>query len=124
MLFYEKKGVKGLIAILIILTIAAVAIQKTTAGIIPLTNWLLQHPVETYYVETSEDNYEKLWNGKYKYVFLGYNEEGDEQQITKVMNKELRPNAFLRMDASGSYGKGWIEVLEEDIPENPLLQLN
>ncbi|WP_077603844.1 YxeA family protein [Oceanobacillus sojae] len=118
-----KKAVKILIGILIIFTIAAAVIQKTTAGIIPLTDWLLQHPVETYYVETSEDNYEKLWTGKYKYVFLGYNEEGDEQQITKVMNKELRPNAFLRMDASGSYGKGWIEVMEEDIPEKPLMQL-
>lgn len=118
-----KKAVKVLIGILIIFTVTAAVIQKTTAGIIPLTDWLLQHPVETYYVETSEDKYEKLWTGSYKYVFSGYNEEGDEQQITKVIDKELRPNAFLRIDASGSYGKGWIEVMEEDIPENPLLKL-
>ncbi|WP_052401089.1 YxeA family protein [Oceanobacillus jeddahense] len=119
-----KKAVKIFIGVLIILTITAVAIQKTTAGIIPITDWLLQHPVETYYVETTEDNYEKLWTGNYKYVFSGYNEEGDEQQITKVIDRELRTDAFLRIDTSGSYGKGWVEITEEEVPEEALSQLN
>ncbi|MFD1388485.1 YxeA family protein [Oceanobacillus oncorhynchi subsp. oncorhynchi] len=119
-----KKAVKVLFGILILFTLAAVAIQKTTAGIIPLTDWLLQQPVETYYVETADDNYEKLWTGNYKYVFSGYNADGEEQQITKVIDRELRPGAFLRIDASGSYGKGWTEVREEDVSEEALLQLN
>lgn len=119
-----KKAVKILIGILLVLTITAITIQKTTAGIIPLTDWILQHPVETYYVETNEDNYDKLWTGNYRYVFSGFNEDGDKQEIVKVINKELRPNAFLQIDAAGSYGKGWIEVLEEDVPEKAALQLD
>ncbi|WP_080873645.1 YxeA family protein [Oceanobacillus timonensis] len=119
-----KKGIKILVGMLIVFIFAAVAIQKTTAGIIPLTDWLLQKPVETYYVETSDDNYEKLWNGNYKYVFSGFNEDGDEQQITRVIDRELQTDAFLQMDASGSYGKGWGEVMEEEIPEAALLQLD
>ncbi|WP_152656642.1 YxeA family protein [Oceanobacillus sp. CFH 90083] len=119
-----KKAVKVSFGTLIILTITAVVIQKTTAGIIPLTDWLLQHPVETYYTETADNNYEKLWTGNYKYVFSGYNEEGDEQQIIRVIDRELRSDAFLRIDTSGSYGKGWIEVMEEEVPEEALLQLD
>ncbi|MFD1065585.1 YxeA family protein [Oceanobacillus locisalsi] len=119
-----KKRVKILVGFLIIFIAAAVAIQKTTAGIIPLTDWLLQKPVETYYVETTADNYEKLWTGNYKYIFSGYNEAGEEQQITRVMDRELRTEAFLRMDASGSYGKGWVEVTDEKVPEEALLQLD
>lgn len=118
-----KKLVKLLIGLLIILAIMFIFIQKATAEIIPLSDWVLQHPVETYYIETTEDNYEKLWTGKYRYAFLGYNGEGEEQEIIKAMDRKLRPNAFLRIDASGSYGKGWVEITEEDIPEKALMHL-
>lgn len=89
-----------------------------------MSQWASQRPVETYYVKTTENNYKKLWNGNYRYKFTGYNEEGNGQEIVKVIDRELRPNAFLKIDATGSYGKGWIEVVEEEIPKEALFQLN
>jgi len=119
-----KKAVKILVGILLAFAIAVAVIQKTTAGIIPLSDWVLQHPVETYFVKTTEENHEKLWTGNYRYVFNGYNAEGDEQQIVRVMDRELSPDAYLKMDTAGRYGKGWIEASEDEVPEEALLKLD
>ncbi|WP_130860529.1 DUF1093 domain-containing protein [Gracilibacillus phocaeensis] len=119
-----KKIAITCVGLLAFLAILFVGIQQTTAGIIPLSDWMLHNNEESlYYVETTTD-YEELWNGNYRYEFTGFDQEGNKQRIVRVMDRELQPNAYLEIYTAGRFGKGWVEVPQEAVPEGALMQLN
>lgn len=97
--------------------------ENTTSGLKPTIDGLLESEYKPHYVKTESNNYKKLWNGKYRYTFTGYDEDGKKQEIVRVMNRILRPDAYLRMYAEGSQGKYWEEVREAEIPAKSLSKL-
>ena len=97
--------------------------ENTTSGLKPTISGLIESEYKPHYVKTETNNYKKLWNGKYRYTFTGYAEDGKKQEIVRVIDKELRPHAFLRIYAEGSQGKYWEEVQEDEIPEKALSKL-
>lgn len=114
----------GIITCIVILGIGGgVYFENTTSGIKPTISGLLDSEYKPHYVMTESDNYKKLWNGKYRYTFTGYAEDGKKQEIVRLIDRELRPDAYLRMYAEGSLGKFWEEVQEDEIPEKALSKL-
>ena len=53
----------------------------------------------------------------YEHKFTGYNEDGEEQDITINVTKKLRHDAYLKVTAKGTNGKSWVEVQPHEIPE-------
>ncbi|GAB2535276.1 DUF1093 domain-containing protein [Gracilibacillus alcaliphilus] len=101
----KKIGIT-LIGLLIFLTLLLIGIQKTTSVIIPLSDWTFHNNDEkVYYVKTTEE-YETLWNGNLRYQFSGFDEDGEQQKIYRVIDKKLKSDAYLKIYAAGSYGKG------------------
>ena len=119
----RKLGIR-LIIVTLLLIVSLVVIQKTTAGIQPLADWIFKTDSDYYFVKIEEDNDEKLWNGKYRYTFNGYDKDGNLQHVVKVVNRKLRPDAYIKIYADGSYGEGWGEVAAEDIPPEVLKKIN
>jgi uncharacterized protein (TIGR01655 family) len=101
----------------------SVYFENTTSGLRPTISGLIESEYKPHYVKTETNNYKKLWNGKYRYSFTGYAEDGKKQEIVRVIDKELRPYAYLRMYAEGSLGKYWEEVQVDDIPKKALSKL-
>jgi len=97
--------------------------ENTKSGLKPTISGLLERESKPHYVKTETNNYKKLWNGKYRYTFTGYDEDGKKQEIVRVIDKALRPDAYLKMNAEGSLGKYWEEVQEDEIPEKVLSKL-
>lgn len=118
-----KNSIITIICLLIVVIGGFVYLEKTTSGLVPTISGLLASEYKPHYVKTETDNYSKLWNGKYRYTFTGYAEDGKKQKIVRVMDRELRPDAYLRMYAEGSLGKYWEEVQEHEIPSEALAKL-
>lgn len=102
----------------------SVYFQNTSSGFKPTISGLLESEYKPHYLKTEKDNYKELWNGKYRYTFTAYAEDGQKQEIVRVIDKKLRPDAYLRMYAEGSLGKYWEEVQEDEIPATVLPKLN
>lgn len=101
-----------------------VYLENTTSGLKPTISGLLESEYKPHFVKTEANNYKKLWNGKYRYTFTGYAEDGKKQEIVRVIDKVLRPDAYLRMYAEGSLGKYWEEVQEDEIPAEIIQKLD
>jgi uncharacterized protein (TIGR01655 family) len=113
-----------IISCIVILGIGwSVYFENTTSGLKPTISGLLEGEYKPHYVKTETNNYKKLWNGKYRYTFTGYAEDGKKQEIVRVIDKELRSDAYLRIYAEGSLGKYWEEVQEDEIPAKALSKL-
>jgi uncharacterized protein (TIGR01655 family) len=118
-----KKWVSSITSIVILGIGLSIYFEKTTIGLKPTIEGLVSSEYKAHYVETEADNYKKLWNGKYRYTFTGYAEDGKKQEIVRVFDKELRPDAYLRIYAQGSQGQFWEEVNEDEIPVKSLAKL-
>ncbi|MCH1627461.1 YxeA family protein [Fredinandcohnia quinoae] len=118
-----KKWVIIITCIVILGIGGSVYLENTTSGLKPTIEGLFESEYKPHYVKTESDNYKKLWNGKYRYTFTGYAEDGQKQEIVRVIDRELRSDAYLRMYAEGSLGKFWEEVQKDEIPEKALSKL-
>lgn len=118
-----KKWVMTITCIVILGISGAVYLENTTSGLKPTIEGLLASEYKPHYVKTESDNYEQLWNGKYRYTFTGYAEDGKKQKIIRVMDRKLGSDAYLRMYAEGSKGAYWEEVQEDEIPAKALSKL-
>lgn len=101
-----------------------VYIENTSSGVKATIEGLLESEYKPHYTMTESDNYEKLWNGKYRYTFKAYDEKGKEQEIIRVIDRTLRADAYLRIYAEGSLGKYWEEVQENEVPVEVLSKMN
>ncbi|MBH5316413.1 YxeA family protein [Paenibacillus sp. GSMTC-2017] len=112
----------GFIAIVLIFGVGGYYVESKTEGIQAFTdNYLSKKEVNHYYVMTGKG--EKKGD-KYLYAFDGYDADGNHQVVKKMLNRELRPDAYLKIYAKGSSGKGWQEVNKEDVPTPALEKLN
>ena len=59
-----------------------------------------------------------IGDGWYEYEFIGYDEDGREQKITKTIQKMLKQNEPLEIIAKGRYAERLVEIDKEDIPFN------
>ena len=116
------KLVKGLLAIVLILGIGAFFIESKTEGFQALTeNFLSDKEVKEYYVKTSSGDKK----GKdYLYTFEGYDEDGNQQTVKKLVDHELKQGRYLKIYAKGMQGKGWSEVAENEVPTKALQKIN
>ncbi|MGL9741979.1 YxeA family protein [Enterococcus sp. DIV1368c] len=116
------KLVKGLLVIALILGIGAFFIESKTEGFQALTdNFLSDKGVKEYYVKTSSGNKK----GKdYLYTFEGYDEDGNQQTVKKLVDHELKQGRYLKIYAKGMQGKGWSEVSEKEVPTKALQKIN
>lgn len=118
-----KKRMKIIVCTLILGVVCSVYFENTTSGLKPTISGLLESEYKPHYVKTETNNYKELWNGEYRYTFTGYAEDGKKQEIVRVIDKKLRPNAYLRIYAEGSLGKYWEEVREEEVSKKALSNL-
>lgn len=118
-----KKWISIITGIVILCIMGIVYFENTTIGLKPTIEGIVDDEYKTHYVKTESDNYKKLWNGKYRYTFTGYTEDGKKQKIVRLLDRKLRPDAYLRMYAQGSSGQYWEEVQADEIPEKALSRL-
>lgn len=117
-----KAIVKGFVVIALILGVGTFYVQTKTEGVQAFfDNYFSAKEVKEYYVVTNKPE-EK--GGKYLYTFHGYDKDGNEQIVKKMMGRELREGAYLRSFSKGAQGKGWHEVQKEDVPKKALEKLN
>ena len=76
-----KKWVLIFTSIAILGISLGVYFENATSGIKPTISGLLESEYKPHYLKTETDNYKKLWNGKYRYTFPGYAEDGKKQEI-------------------------------------------
>lgn len=72
-------------------------------------------PKEEVYVKINEEGTPK--GGRYEYTLTGYNEDGEEKEITFDSGKVLKENAFLKVTVKGTFVEEWEEVQVGDLPE-------
>lgn len=119
-----KKWIFIVTSAMILVVAWVVYIENTSSGVKATIEGLLESEYKPHYTVTKSDNYEELWNGKYRYTFEAYDEKGKEQQIIRVMDRVLRADAYLRIYAEGSLGKYWEEVEEGELPQEVFSKIN
>ncbi|MCM3707945.1 MULTISPECIES: YxeA family protein [Cytobacillus] len=73
------------------------------------------------YVQINEEAVPK--GSRYEYTLIGYNEEGEEKEITFGSGKVLRENAFLKVEVKGSFVDEWEEVQAGELPAKAAAKL-
>lgn len=112
---------KGLIGIILILGIGVTYLQTKTEGTQAFVdNFFSNKEAKAYYVVTNKG--EKKGDN-YLYMFNAYDEQGDQQVVKKLVDRELREGAYLKIYAKGMQGKGWGEVKTEEVPAKALEKL-
>lgn len=97
-----------------------VVIDKNTMGLKPMFDRYTFKEEDSYYVKIDSESYDELWNGKYRYTFSGYNDEGEHQEVVKLMDRKLRDGAYIDIVSGGSHGQGWTEIEESEVPDGVL----
>lgn len=69
------------------------------------------------FTQISNDNVRLIQNNLYEYTLRAYNEHGKMQDVTFTANKELREDAYLRLETMSLRGVvNWEEVSFEELP--------
>ncbi len=75
-----------------------------------------------YYTQIDNTKIEKISSDddmKYKYTLKSYKEDGKEKEITFKTSRELREDAYLRLEVRSISGvHAWEEVQYDELPEN------
>lgn len=118
-----KKAASIIIGVLVLILASGFFIETKTTGIVPLYDkYIAQKTPKPYYVKINSTPKE-IGSDKYKYTFKGYDENGNEQEIIKVVDRKLRTDAYLRISAYEKYGEAWIEVQPDEVPTKALDKL-
>ncbi|MED1595703.1 MULTISPECIES: YxeA family protein [Bacillus] len=116
-----KLVIKVLVVFAILLGGTAYYLQSKTEGVEAFVdNFFSNKEIQDYYAVINKG--EKI-DDEYLYTFKGYTEDGKQQTIKKIMNRQLNSGAFIKIYAKGMQGKGWAEISKEEIPEKALKQL-
>ncbi|MGW7977572.1 YxeA family protein [Staphylococcus xylosus] len=111
----------SIIILVIIFSILFVFLERKTEGIEAFKdNFLTNKDVKAYYT-ISNDGEKK--GDKYLYTFDGYDKKGDKQIIRKLIDKKLKKQAYIKIYAKGSQGKGWMEIKEKEVPKVSLKKI-
>ena len=79
-------------------------------------------PKEEVYVQINKDALPK--GARYEYTLTGYNEEGEEKEITFGSGKILKEKAYLKVTVKGSFVEEWEEVHAGELPGKVETKLN
>ena len=75
--------------------------------------WLLFYQESTYYTRIDNTKVEQLSSGdmRYEYTLDAYNEKGNSKEVTFKTSRELKDDAYLKLDVMLTRGvKSWEEV--------------
>ena len=82
--------------------------------------WLLFYQESTYYTKIDNTKVEQLNSGdmRFEYTLDAYNEKGNSKEITFKTSRELKEDAYLKLDVMLTRGvKSWEEVQYDELPD-------
>ena len=82
--------------------------------------WLLFYQESTYYTRIDNTKVEQLDSGdmRYEYTLDAYNEKGNSKEVTFKTSRELKDDAYLKLDVMLTRGvKSWEEVQFSELPD-------
>ena len=82
--------------------------------------WLLFYQESTYYTRIDNTKVEQLSSGdmRYEYTLDAYNEKGNSKEVTFKTSRELKDDAYLKLDVLLTRGvKSWEEVQYDELPD-------
>ena len=82
--------------------------------------WLLFYQESTYYTRIDNTKVEQLDSGdmRYEYTLDAYNEKGNSKEVTFKTSRELKDDAYLKLDVMLTRGvKSWEEVQYDELPD-------
>ena len=82
--------------------------------------WLLFYQESTYYTKIDNTKVEWLSSGdmRYEYTLDAYNEKGNAKEVTFKTSRELKDEAYLKLDVMLTRGvKSWEEVQFDELPD-------
>ena len=82
--------------------------------------WLLFYQESTYYTRIDNTKVEQLSSGdmRYEYTLDAYNEKGNSKEVTFKTSRELKDDAYLKLDVMLTRGvKSWEEVQYDELPD-------
>lgn len=83
--------------------------------------YFFEYHEEVYYTQIDNSKISKLDtrdNMKYEYTLFAYNEKGRKKEFTFKTSRELRNEAFLKLETKALIGvRQWEEVQFEELPE-------
>ncbi len=116
-----KLVIKVLAVFAILLGGTAYYLHSKTEGVQAFVdNFFSNKEIKDYYAVINKG--EKI-DDEYLYTLKGYTEDGKQQTIKKMVNRQLHSGDFIKIYAKGMQGKGWAEVSKDEIPEKALEQL-
>lgn len=86
-----------------------------------LVYWLLFYQNTTYYTKIDNTKVEILDSGdmRYEYSLEAYDKNGKSKTVTFKTSRELRDDAYLKLDVMITRGvKAWEEIEFKDMPKN------
>ena len=92
-----------------------------------LVFWLLFYQESTYYTQVDNTKVETLDSGdmRYEYTLDAYNENGKSKEVTFKTSRELKDDAYLKLDIMITRGvKTWEEVQFDDLPDKEQKKYN
>ena len=82
--------------------------------------WLLFYQKSTYYTKIDNTKVEQLNSGdmRFEYTLDAYNEKGNSKEITFKTSRELKEDAYLKLNVMLTRGiKSWEEVQYDELPD-------
>lgn len=83
--------------------------------------YFFEYHEEVYYTQIDNSKISKLVttdNMKYEYTLLAYNEKGRKKEFTFKTSRELRNEAYLKLETKVLIGvRQWEEIQFEELPE-------
>lgn len=82
--------------------------------------WLLFYQESTYYTKIDNTKVEQLDSGdmRYEYTLDAYNEKGNSKKVIFKTSRELKDDAYLKLDVMLTRGvKSWEEVQYDELPD-------
>lgn len=92
-----------------------------------LVFWLLFYQESVYYTQIDNEKVQTLDSGdmRYEYSLETYDKNGKSKTVTFKTSRELRDDAYLKLDVMITRGvKTWEEIEFKDMPKNVQEQYN
>ena len=105
---------------------AGIGIVLVIAGFFVIF-WLLFYQESTYYTKIDNTKVEQLSSGdmRYEYTLNAYDKNGKSKEITFKTSRELKNEAYLKLDVMIIRGvKNWEEVEYKELPDKVKAQYN
>lgn len=84
-----------------------------------LAYYILMIRTTNFYTQIDNTNVKTIHGGEYEYTLRAYDEHGKMQDITFKANKELREDAFLKLETMSIRGVvSWEEVNYDELPQD------